>query len=150
MDPEAAQIRADLDRHAGLFQLDQGGLGDDALDLAVNGVKDHFDQQVDPDGVPWPALSTDYSRWKQRHYPGEPMGVLERIMRPEIDGSRAIGPDSAEWTNGQTEEGKQHATWFQEGDPEQNRPERRFADLNADSIGKSNPLFDHHFEEGTS
>ena len=149
MDPELGEILGDLQRHAGLFHLDQNGLGDRALDIAVNGVKDHFDAEVNPDGVPWPRLQADYKRWKDRHFPGQPIGVQEGLMRAEIDGERAVGGDSAEWTYGRSEEARQEAGWFQQGDPEQNRPERRFADLNPESTSRSDQLFDTHFEEGT-
>ena len=149
MDPELAEILADLDRHKDLFDL-SGDLGDDALDIATNGVKDHFDAEVDPQGQRWPELSTDYSRWKQKNHPG-PMGVLHGLMKGELDGERAAASrDSAEYTAGTSDDGRNEISWFEEGDPEANRPARKFVDLNAESIGKSDRLFDDHFDKGTS
>ncbi len=150
MDPDLQSILDDLREHDGLFDMDRNGLGESALDIAVNGVKDHFNAEVDPDGNPWPELQSDYERWKSRHFPGQPIGVQHGLMRGEIDGERSIAPDSAEWTYGRTETGREEAAWFTEGDPEQNRKPRPFADLNADSISRSDQLFDNHFEQGTS
>jgi hypothetical protein len=148
MDPEHARIISDLADHAVLFDLSDG-LGDDVLDVAVGGVKSHFNAQLDPDGATWAELQSAYKRWKDKHYPGNPIGVQEGLMRDEIDGERKVDPDSAEWTYGHSDEARAEADWFTQGDPEQNRKPRPFADLNGDSIARSDQLLDTHFERGT-
>ncbi len=146
---DLTSILQDLDEHTGLFDMDRNGLGDRLLDVAVNGVKDHFNAEVDPDGNPWPELQSDYKRWKDRHFPGEPIGVQTGMMRAEIDGETQVDANSAEWTYGRSEVAKQEAGWFSEGDPEQNRKPRPFADLNAESISRSDQILDTHFEQAT-
>ena len=57
-DPELDPILDDLKRHASLFDFEAGRLGDDVLDVAVNGVKDHFGNQV----IPTSALARTQKR----------------------------------------------------------------------------------------
>ena len=148
MTDDRSLVLTDLARHAELFDL-SGGLGDDALDTAIEGVERFFDAQTAPDGTPWPALSPGYANWKTKHFPGEPMGVLEGHLRSELDGERETKPHSATVTCGRSEEAIEHAEYMEEGDPEGNRPQRPFFGLNAESLPKSDALFDKHFEEGT-
>jgi hypothetical protein len=148
MQPDHDRILSDLADHAVLFDLSDG-LGDDLLDIAVGGVRSQFDKQTDPNGDPWGELQSDYKRWKSQHYPGEPIGVQEGLMRDEIAGAEKVDENSAEWTYGDSDLGRSEATWFTEGDPENNRKPRPFADLNADSIARSDQFLDTHFEKGT-
>lgn len=149
MDDQARKILEDLDSHRDIFDMDRNDLGENLLDVAVDGVQQRFDSQTDPDGQAWPQLQSEYKRWKDKNYPGEPIGVLEGLMRSEIDGERAIETNSAEWTYGKTQEARDEATWFSEGDPVQNRKPRPFADLNEQSVRRSDQILDNHFERET-
>ena len=146
MNDDLSEILKDLERHAGAFDLDRNQLGKELLDAAVDGVRQHFNAEIDPDGNPWPALSPKYFEWKSKHFPGMPIGVQTGLMRDEIEGERVIAEDAAEWTMGVTEEGKALADWFTQGDEENNRKPRPFADLNDVSIARSDQILDDHFE----
>lgn len=131
-----------------IFDL-SGGLGDDLLDAVVSGIADHFDHEVDADGVPWPELSSDYARAKQRIYPGAPILVREGTLRDGIEGQRTIAPDSAIYTFGVGDVDRAEADWMEQGDPAANRPPRKFVDLTPEAIAASDHLFDRAFDERT-
>jgi hypothetical protein len=149
MDGEAPIILSDLARHAEAFRLDSDGLGESALSAARAGVVEHFSNQVDPDGVPWPELSRRYRAFKERHWPGLPINVREGLMRSELEGESSIEPGQAVYTAGQSAEGRAEIGYAEDPDPTSNRPPRKFVDLNPGSIAESDHLFDRHFEEKT-
>ena len=126
------KILADLDRHAGLFDLSTD-LGSDLLTVATDGVKASFSAQSTADGSPWPALSTRYAAHKERFWPGRPMGVREGVMVEGLDGVQELAPEAATYTFGTSDVQRQEAEWFTEGDPIQNRPPRPFVGLTEDA-----------------
>lgn len=116
--PQMQAIIADLNRHRHIFDADVVGEG--VLDIAAEQAYRRFDQAVDPDGNPWPALSEAYARWKAKYGLGMQMGVLTGVMAGDLEefkGDRYIGKDEARSTYGTSEESREHAANFEDGDP---------------------------------
>lgn len=44
----------------------------------------HYESQGATSGEPWPPLSEAYGAWKQRHWPGMPIGVLSGATRESL------------------------------------------------------------------
>ena len=148
LNPDFAQIRADLETLASDRMFDLSSPLGEALIAAVRaGIGDHFDNEVDPDGVPWPVLSGDYARAKAKLFPGANILVRTGTLRDGIAGQPTTAPDSAIYTFGQNDVQRQEASWAIEGDPAANRPPRKFVDLTAESIGDSDQLLDDHFDQ---
>lgn len=148
LNPDHVAIMADLDQLDALEIFDLSGeLGSSLISAARAGIADHFDAEVDPDGVPWPELSSDYARAKARLFPGANILVAKGTLRAGIFGQPTTAPDSAVYTFGTNETDRQEAAWATEGDPLGNRPPRPFVDLNAESISESDQILDHQFDE---
>lgn len=141
------KILSDLRRHQGLFDLAGSGLGDDLAGVAADATAGHFHGQADPDGTPWPELSSDYQRWKSAHFPGLPMGVLTGELREGLEGDRAVDESSATYTFGTTEGQRDKAQWLQDPDPAGNRPPRRFVGLGEEGRAESAERIEDHFRE---
>ena len=148
MESDIESIIGEIRSHKGLFALDREQLGQQLVDAALTGVMISFDAEQDPEGNPWGSLQPGYQRWKERHFPGLLIGVQTGLMRSEIGGSQTIGRDSAEYTAGTTDQGREEISWFTDGDPENNRVGRPFVDLNQWSIEKSDSILQTHFDEG--
>ena len=148
LNPDYLAIAADLETLATdqVFDL-TGDLGSSLISAARAGILNHFDNEVDPDGVPWAPLSSDYARAKARLFPGAKILVREGTLRAGINGTITTAPDSAIYTYGQTAEQRTKAGYAQEGDALGNRPPRPFIDLNAASIAESDQILDHQFDE---
>jgi len=135
---------ATLDRHERMFDL-SGDLGGQLLDVAVSGVKETFDGQREPVGVPWEPLSSEYARIKDRLFPGRPMGVATGEMSAGLEGERSQSSHEARWIFGQTEGERNKAVWFQR--PPSSRPARPFAGLTEESLAQSRETLESHFQE---
>lgn len=125
-------IKSDITEHRKLFMLDgDDDLGVNMLEAATDSHQRAIDTQTSPDGEPWPPLSERYEKWKSRRMPGAPMAFLFGIMASpnEVFGERHVEERQAFYTYGQSDEAKEEACWFEEGDPQGNRPARRFTGL---------------------
>jgi phage gpG-like protein len=117
-------------------------------EVVANAIWDAMDTESDPDGAGWPALSEGYAAWKSEHYPGLPMGVLERLMKDmsELQGDMIISPTKFYQTYGVTEMARDHAAWFQ--DPvNANQPPRPFYALNTAALQAIADVLDSIFED---
>lgn len=47
-------------------------------------VQAHYETQGRSTGGPWPPLSESYGAWKQKHWPGLPIGVLSGALRESL------------------------------------------------------------------
>lgn len=52
--------------------------------LIREAIGEEFDQKGARGGAPWPALSPEYEKWKEAHYPGRPLLVANGDMRREM------------------------------------------------------------------
>jgi hypothetical protein len=142
------RVRAVLDRHRKLFDLREGDLGRKLCKAATDGVQECIADQREPDGTPWPELSTLYDEWKSFHYPGNPMAVLHGIMANprEIAGVVEVSAERAVVTLGVSDRARAESSWFQEGDPAAHRPPRRFWGFTPESQKEAKQLLDDRFK----
>jgi hypothetical protein len=129
------RIRADLRRIGRTFDMAENGLGESLLKAFTDGVKDTIAREETPDGKPWDQLSPDYERWKAKAFPGQPIGFLEETMADpdEIEGEPEITAEEASTTYGKSDTAREHASWFQRGDEDNNHPPRPFWGFTAES-----------------
>ena len=122
------RIVADLERQKRFLDFTDNGVGHDLSKIMTDGVLECIIGQNDTDGNPWPALNAQYARDKARRFPGRPMAVLHLTMAQpqEVAGEVEVSPAQVVTTFGVSEDARAEASWFQEGDPARNRPERRF------------------------
>lgn len=120
------RIIRDLRRHCRTFDADR--VGEDVLDLVVEEQMRDFDAEVDPDGSRWPDLSAAYLEFKRRYAATTKMGHLHGNLATEENfrGQRYSDRHEARSAFGTTEQAKDEAEWFEEGDPAMNRPPRHF------------------------
>jgi Phage virion morphogenesis family len=140
------KILADLERHKHLFDLDRDDLGRKLGKAFTDGVQECIAGQHDPDGQGWEYLSPAYEEWKGFQFPGNPIGVLHQTMADphEVAGEMTtLTATQATVTYGITEQAKQEAQWFQEGDAHQ--PPRRFWGFTPDSLDEVKKLLDERF-----
>jgi hypothetical protein len=140
-----AKIRADIARHKKLFDLERDELGKHLCKAATDGVQECFAGQHSPDGEGWEYLSPKYDEWKSFQFPGNPIGVLHQVMANpnEVAGEVVVTPDKATVTYGISDQARDEAVYFQEGNSHQ--PERRFWGLTETSVDKSKTLLDARF-----
>lgn len=136
---------SDLVRHVGLFDL-SGRLGRDALEIASADVKNNFDNQESPDGTSWAPLTDHYRNWKERHFPGRPIGVRMGELREHLIGEREQSPTVASVAIGATIEAADKAAWLHEGDETRNRFARPFIGFSESGRAQSDRLFDDYFQ----
>lgn len=131
-----AEVHADLARLRTLFDLTRGGLGATLCGIATDGVMDNLADEKDADGNRFAALSPDYEAWKSRNFPGQPIGLLHHLMADpaQVSGVPDVSRDRAAVTYGVSEEAREEAAWFIEGDPERNRPARDFWGLTREAL----------------
>ncbi len=148
MNPALTKILDDMKRQRELFHLDQGGLGAALLKAATDGVQASLLAQQTPDGQSWDDLSEDYAKWKGQHFPGKPMGKLHDVMADpvEVAGEPSISSDRATVIYGVTDQARQEAVWFSEGDPGRGRPARPFWGLTEASLLASQKILDDRFD----
>ena len=142
-----AKIRADLERHRHLFDLDRDHLGRDLCKAATDGAQECIAGEHDPDGKPWDKLSPRYDEWKSFQFPGQPMGVLHQVMANprEVAGEPPeVSAERATVTYGVSEQARQEAEHFQEGDARQ--PPRPFWGFTADSTKEAGQILDRKFQ----
>lgn len=123
-----AKAQDDVRRMRDLFDLTKDDLGRTLCEIATDGVMDNMQDETDPDGNRWPDLSEGYAKWKSAQFPGQPMAVLHHLLADpaQVKGILAITRNEASVTYGVSEEARQEAGWFIEGDPDRNRPPRDF------------------------
>jgi hypothetical protein len=142
------KIRADLERHRRLFNLDRGGLGAALCKAATDGVQECIAGEHSPEGAAWPALSERYEQWKSFEFPGQPMGVLYQHMADphEVAGEVEVTATRAMVTYGRTDQARAEAVFFQ--DPEgSNQPPRKFWGFTDESLKEVRKLLDDRFKE---
>jgi hypothetical protein len=151
MTPAARKILRDLAKHAKCFDLTDGGLGDDLLKIATDGVLATIAAQQTPDGVDWDELSPGYAKWKAKHYPGKPIGEREGLMSAadEVAGIPEVTPGEAVVTYGTSEKARAEASYFQEGDPSRGWPPRPFWGLTDRAIEEVQRILDRRFDGST-
>lgn len=144
---EYQRIRDDLRRMALIFDFTRGHLGEKLLDLVVDGIERAADNESDPDGTPWAALSPDYAKWKARVHPGKGIGHRDELMlsRAELEGVRRIDPASAEMEYGITNAARDEAGFFQDGSG--NRPPRPFYGISQDAAAEIGQWLDDRFDD---
>ena len=148
MTPDATRILAALKRHATAFDLTQGKLGESLCKAFTDGVQASIEAGETPDGSTWPELSAEYAQWKARHFPGQPIGKAHGAMAdPEQVAGDVIvfGPEAAFVTYGTTEEAREEAAAFQEGDGHQ--PARPFWGFTAASQQAVGALLEARFRK---
>ncbi len=139
--PEAQRIIDRLERHKDIFNLERNELGARLCRIASNGANDALQAGLAADGSKLADLSEDYEAWKARTHPGSPLGILDYEMArwENFLGRPEISTNDAEVVFGVTEQARQEAAWFIEGDPP-HRPPRPFWGLTAPAIEESRAL----------
>jgi hypothetical protein len=111
-----------LSRHKRMF--DMRVIGEDLCHAFADGCYNALMSQKDYLGRPLAPLTPGYRRWKERNYPGHPIGILEFEMaqythfRNEVIAKR----DEAAMRYGRTEEAQDEFAWFNEGNPPTQAP----------------------------
>jgi phage gpG-like protein len=147
-----AKIIGDVRRISRTFDMTQNGLGADLLKAFTDGVKDTIAKEEAPDGTPWDQLDPAYEAWKQKNYPGKPIGFLEEIMADaaQIEGTPRITAEEAETTYGITDVARDHASWFQNGDEDNNQPPRPFWGFTPESLAKIKEILAKRLSESVN
>lgn len=129
-----------------VLDLDRKGLGEKLLDAAFEGIKLNCMMGLDSDGRPWPELSAAYAAWKAARYPGSRIGYRDETMLADdqLRGVRAVARHEARMTYGVTDDARQEAGYFIEGDPARHRPAREFYALTTLAVALSGAILDAH------
>ena len=143
---DGSRILARLERHKGAFNL-SGQLGADLLNVAVDGVKETFAREEDPDGTRWARLTEKYGAWKERTHPGQQINVLTDDMRNGLDGVVETAEDYAKYQAGQTEFQRQKIAGSHKPPDDSNRMPRKFVGLTEASIEESRQTLTYHLGE---
>jgi hypothetical protein len=140
-----AKIRADIERHRHLFDLDRDELGKKLCKAATDGVQQCIAEEREPDGASWAPLSQKYEEWKSFQFPGQPIAVLYQHMADpkEVAGEVVVQANQAVVTYGVSALAKQEASFFQEGNAHQ--PPRRFWGFTKESTAEARALLDARF-----
>jgi hypothetical protein len=122
----AARILAALARHRTFADLADDDCGEDLCKIATDGVLDAIAREEAPDGSRWADLSDRYERAKSRTHPGRPIGVRDGLMADpaEVAGETSVSRDRAVVAYGVSAEAREEFSWFNLGDPGNNRPPR--------------------------
>jgi hypothetical protein len=145
-----AAVVGDLAAIKSALDLTHDGLGGKAAEATAAAVFEYMEVQVDPDNNPWVGLSDAYAERKARLAPGAPMAeFLGRVMKDpdQLRGELDISPDRMEQTYGLTDQARNEAAWFQEGDPARNRPAREFYAFNDLATVYLADLFDDRWDK---
>ena len=145
MSRRLSKVRSDITHLRGLFDLTRDGLGKDLCKAATDGVQATIAAEQAPDGTPWDELSAGYEEWKSFQFPGSPIAVLHGTMADprEVAGVPTVASDFASVTYGVSEQARQEAVWFQEGD--ENQPGRPFFGLTEASRARILEILDGRF-----
>lgn len=148
MSSDGQRILKSLARHRTFLDFTDENSGRDLCKIATDGVQETIASQTTPDGAAWPKLSDSYEAWKSRHFPGQPMAVLHGIMADpvQVAGYVETTADRATTQYGVSQEARDEASWFQEGDPAQNRPPRRFWGFTPNSIDGTRSYLSDRFK----
>lgn len=146
MSAEVVPILQRLDRHLAMFDLTKDTLGADLLEIASVGAHNALIAGEDVNGRPLAPLTTGYRVWKEREYPGLPIGFLELEMGrlDNFRGVQEIEETEATVTYGLNERAREELDWFCQGDPP-NKPPRNVWGFTAASIRESTDRLDDHF-----
>ena len=149
---EFLRIKAILDRHRTLFDLQVDGLGQELCAAATDGVQACIAGEHAPDGTPWTPLSEAYEEWKSYQFPGQQMAVLYGLMADprEVAGEIDVSPERAVVTYGTSEEARQQAVWFQEGSgrPGHGSPPRPFWGFTDESLARVRAILEKRLKDG--
>ena len=145
MSAQCDRIVAELERMKRTFDFTYENLGQSLAEANAAGIFEMMEAETGPDAS-WPELSERYAEWKEAHFPGQPMAELYGIMKDPMQllGEVAITPDQLTQTYGTSEEAKQEAVWFQEGNDRQ--PPRPFYSLNGLSNRNIAQVLDARFD----
>lgn len=126
------QILTDLRDGVYLFDFShQPQLANDLLSASVQQILFSASLQQDPDGRHFAPLGRFYAAWKQKHFPGQPIGrLIGRMLSPNnVDGKRTVTPTRASIDYGREMIAIHTAIAFQEGAAatgHRSQPERHF------------------------
>lgn len=103
-------------------------------DIAMSILRRSVNEQVDPQGNPYPDLNPRYLKWKVAHGYSPKKNVMtgRMLSLEEIRGDTVILADQVVMTYGKSDETRQLAEWAEEGQKrgkKGGRPARRFYDL---------------------
>lgn len=142
----SAKIRADLERHRHLFDLTRDGLGVALCKAATDGVQYAIAREESPDGTKWADLSPAYAEAKALSHPGNPISLLEGVMdNPrEVAGEVVVSAEKATATYGVSDQARQEAIFFQEGNS--NQPPRPFWGFTKESEAEARRILDERFK----
>lgn len=146
----AAQLNKllkDLDVFSRVFDLTRDRLAYRAQEIVAEVILADMQQELDPDGSPWPALSPAYAEWKAKQVGSQPMAVLYGLMRT-MENLRGqdmdVRPTEATFVFGQDAQAQAEAAWFQDpGNP--NQPARGFYSLGIPAVARLDQFFDSEF-----
>lgn len=149
MSRQLQAILSDLRRHRQFADFTHDGFGERLMNIDVTAIEARCRAELDPYGHEWAALSEAYAAWKKKMLGRDQIGILFRRMlaHEELRGSRYISATDALMTYGVTEEARNEAEWFQEGDPARNRPPRPFYDFTASANQTRQAYLDKRFEK---
>jgi hypothetical protein len=143
----SAAILRDLKLHEHLFDLTRDDLGEQLLDIAGEAMLRNLDAELDADGAPLAPLSEGYGQWKAKAAPGRPIGELYGELKDpaNFEGERRITPEVAISVFGVTQEARDEAAAFIEGNDRQ--PPRNFHGLTIEALQLSDEALDRRFAE---
>lgn len=148
MSVQMNQIIAEMAKYPHIFDFDRDGLADRVAETAAVAIFSFMEAETDPDNNRWIELAESYRRWKDRHFPGRKMAELHLLMKDpdQLKGELKVAANELIQTYGLTEEARLEAEWFQEGHQGQNRPARRFYELNDLALLLLGDLFDAQWQ----
>lgn len=143
VDPIIAEINGFRD----IFDLNR--IGARLLHDAASEIHDQMEQELDPDGMPWPALDPTYEKWKDQIAPGKPIGELFGLMKSfdQILGTQGISVHQADMTYGTDPVAITEAVKFTYGGlvTGTRQPQRHFYALPASAISRCTTFLEGEF-----
>lgn len=109
-----------LHRLADGIDLTGNGLGEDLLDVIVEGIVERsLGEQAAPSGAAWAPNKEPYASSRRKR--GKPIGVLtgDMLSLQQVRGTREITPTLALMTYGTSSEARRKLLWFTKGRPGQ-------------------------------
>jgi hypothetical protein len=134
---------------ADAMDLTHKDLALDLLEIAIEEIRNNIDAGLDCDGRAFRSLEPRYKAWKDKEYPGRPIGILTGFMTSDeqMRGERHITPHSAVMTYGTVLEARDQAGYFQESENEKGdiTPNRPFYGLTKQAIKRMDDRVDKAF-----
>lgn len=150
MSAQLNAILADFRRHRRFADFTHQGMGKDLIEIDIQAIKRRTRGQFDAQGKSWPSLSAAYEEWKRKYFGNRPIGVLHGMMLAidQLRGLAFISATSMRVTYGTTQQARDEATWFQEGNA--NQPPRPFYEFDAQGDADKTAYLDHRFDSMTA